>query len=95
VNQGDAGFEVEGAVLGLNHVNWRKTEKELKGEGSRISEKWVEMSINGPRWGGNLEDGLFGSCFQNSKTCFCIVDPDKREEEKMKREKMSGTLVPL
>jgi hypothetical protein len=45
VNQGDAGFEVEGTVLGLNHVNWRKAEKEIKGEGSRVSEKWVEMSI--------------------------------------------------
>ncbi len=61
MNQGDAGFEVEGTVLGLNHVNWRKAEKEIKGEGSTIREKRVEMSINGPRWGGNLEDGLFGT----------------------------------
>jgi len=45
VNEGDAGFEVEGTVLGLNHVNWRKAEKEIKGEGSTIREKRVEMSM--------------------------------------------------
>jgi hypothetical protein len=45
VSQGDAGFEVEGTVLGLNHVNWRKAEKEIKGDGSTIREKWVEMSM--------------------------------------------------
>jgi hypothetical protein len=45
VNQGDAGFKVEGTVFGLNHVNWRKAEKEIKGEGSTICEKWLEMSM--------------------------------------------------
>jgi hypothetical protein len=87
VNQGDAGFEVEGTVLGLNHVNWRKVEKEIKGEGSTIREKRVEMSINGPRWGGNPKMGCLVAVSKTAKLVFVLLIRI--------REKMSGTLVPL
>jgi len=34
-----------GRFWGLNHVNWRKAEKEIEGEGYRIRKKRVEKSV--------------------------------------------------